>query len=78
LSLLYQTDIQGAISLMKAQLTSAPIQIDVQRVAQKDYKILAGVVALTSEEQMQLDGCVTELIAAMQGKVDAHAASAPQ
>lgn len=78
LSLLYQTEVAGAISLMKAQLNSAPVQIDVQRVAQKGYKILAGVVSLTKDEQIQLDGCVTELIAGMQRKVDARAASAPQ
>jgi hypothetical protein len=78
LSLLYPTELASALAVLKAQLDGTPVQLSVQRTGQPNYKILAGAVALTEPEQAQLRNCVSELVGAMQRKLELGAASAPK
>jgi len=78
LSMLYPTELTGALEIMKAQLDGVPVQISVQRPLQRSYRIMSGVVSMTQPEQDQLRNCLTELVQGMQRKLSDLPASAPR
>ena len=77
-SLLYATDLGGALAILQAQIQGKPVQVSVQREGEKSYRILSGVVLMTRQEQEQLQVCVAELVDKMQRDISNAAASSPR
>lgn len=77
-SLLYATELMGALAILQAQVEGKPVQISVQREREERYRVLSGVVPLSLPEQEQLKACISELVEKMQRDLSNIPASAPR
>lgn len=68
LSLLYATDLDGALSVVKALLDGAPVQVSVTRSTEKGYRIMSGVASMSEPERQQLASCIAELVHGMESR----------
>lgn len=60
-ALLYTTQVDALVAVLKAQSQGAPMNVGIRRLGESAERIQSGPIALSSEERKQLSQCISEL-----------------